>query len=53
MTSMTQDFIFLDIFISLVTFEVLSHYPNIDSSHWLKEAVQWITDKDFIVKFMV
>ena len=42
----------LDIFVSLVTFEILSHYPNIDSSYWLKEAFQWIIDKDFIEKIM-
>ena len=40
MTSMTQDFkqikkIFLDIFVFLATFEILSHYPKIDSSYWL------------------
>ena len=57
MTSMAQDFKklkkFLDFFVLLVTFEILSHYPNIDISHWLKEDVQWITDKIFIEKFMV
>ena len=31
---------FLEIFVLLDTFEILSHYPNIDSSHWLKEHVQ-------------
>ena len=50
MTSMTQDFRKfkkkLDIFVLLVTFEILSHYPNIDSSHWHKESVQWITEKN-------
>ena len=40
-----------DIFVLLVTFEILSHYPNIDSSHWLKEDVQLITDKIFLKKF--
>ena len=39
---MTQDFKkflkkFFDIFVLLITFEILSHYPNIDISHWLKE----------------
>ena len=38
----------LDIFVLLVTFEILSQYPIIDSSHWLKEDVQWITDKIFM-----
>ena len=54
---MTQDFKKLkkklDIFVLLVTFEILSHYPNIDISHWLAEDVQWIADKNFIEKFMV
>ena len=44
MTSMTQDLKelkkFLDIFVLLVTFEILSHYPNIGSSHYLKEDVR-------------
>ena len=39
MTSMTQDFKkfkkVLDNFVSLVTFEILSHYSKFDSSHWL------------------
>ena len=43
----------LDIFVLLVTFEILSHYPNIDISHWLTEDVQWINDKNFIEIFMV
>ena len=55
---MTQDFKkflkkFLDIFVLLVTFEILPHYPKIDSSHWLNKDVQWITDNNFIEKFMV
>ena len=56
MTSMTQDFKKLKknlIFVSLVSFEIFSHYPNIDISHWLTEGVQWITDKKFIEKIMV
>ena len=57
MTSMTQDFkkikkSFLDFFVLLVTFEILSHYPNIDSSHWPKQDVKWITKKIY-EKFMV
>ena len=39
---MTQGFknlkIFLDIFVSLVTFEILSYHPNIYSSYWLKTS---------------
>ena len=35
------------IFVLLVTFELISHYPNIDSSHWLRKYVQLITDKFF------
>ena len=55
MTSMTRFqffFRFLDIFVLLVTFEILSHYPNIDSSHWLRNDVQWITDEVFREKFL-
>ena len=29
----------------LVPFEIVLHYPNIDSSHWLSEDVQWIVEK--------
>ena len=29
---------FWDIFVLLVTFELLSRYPKIDSSHWLKKT---------------
>ena len=44
---MTQDFkFFLDISVLLVTFEILSHYLT-DSSYWLQENVQWITDNIF------
>ena len=28
----------------LVPFEILSRYPNIDSSHWPIEEVQWTID---------
>ena len=54
---MTQDFkkfkkFFFDIFVLLVTFEILSHYPNIDISHWLQKDVQCITDKNFLEQFM-
>ena len=51
---MTKDFKKkIDIFVLLVTFEILSHYPNIDISHWLKEDIQWITDGFFFEKYMV
>ena len=55
---MTQDFIkfkkiFLDISVLLVTFEILSHCPKIDSSYWLQEDVQRIKDKFFREKLMV
>ena len=55
MTSMTQKIKrkFLEIFVLLVIFEILSHYPYIDISHWLKKDVHWITDKNFMEKFMV
>ena len=52
MTSVTQDFKKLkkklDINVLLVTFEILAHYPNIGSSHYLKEDFQWVTDKKFL-----
>ena len=38
-------------FLTLVAFEILSHYPNIDSSYWPKENVQGIIDKVFIVAY--
>ena len=41
-------FLILDFFFKiLVPFEILSHYPNIDSSHWPREHVQWNVDKVF------
>ena len=54
---MTQDFKklkkkTLDIFVLLVTFEILTHNPNIDISHWQTEDVQWTTDITFIEKFV-
>ena len=33
------------IFTILVPFESLSHYPIIDSSHWLREEIQLVVDK--------
>ena len=64
MTSMTQDFnffkFFFDVFVFLVTFDLLSHYPKIIhiiqilfQSHWLREDVQWIPDKVFRENLMV
>ena len=54
MASMTQDFeVFFDIFLLLVPLEILSHYPDIDNSHWLKEDVQWVVDKVSREKFIV
>ena len=61
MTSMTQDLkkfkeFFLDISGLLITFEILSHYPKIDSSYWqsvFQKDVQWITEKFFREKFIV
>ena len=34
-------------FVFLVLFEIVTHYPYIDSSHWLRKDVQWIIDKVF------
>ena len=35
-----------------IDFEILSLYSNIDTSHWLKNDVQWITDEVFRGKFL-
>ena len=43
----------LDISILLVPLEILSHYSDIDVTHWLKDDVQWTTDKVFSEKLMV
>ena len=40
-------------FLFLDTFEILSHYPITDSSHWLREDVQWTIDKVFGEEFMI
>ena len=37
----------------LVPFEILSHYPNTDTSHWSREDVQGILDKVFRVELMI
>ena len=53
---MTQNLIFLNFcgyFVLLVTFELISNHPNIDNPHWLRNHVQWITDKVFTEKLMV
>ena len=51
MTSMPRVFKFQKkfgfFFVILVPFEILSLYPNIDSSHCLIENVQWIIKKTF------
>ena len=44
---------FLDFFAFLVHFEILSNYPNFDSSLWLREHVQCITEENFKEKLMV
>ena len=44
---------FLDIFILLVPLEILSHYPDIDISHWLRNHVHWMMDKVFREKLLV
>ena len=48
-----QKKIFLDILLLLVPLEILSHYPDIDISHWLGEDFQWIMDKAFKEKLLV
>ena len=52
---MPHDFkkLFLDISVLMVPFEILSCYPNNDSSHWLREDGQWILDKVFRETLMV
>ena len=38
----------LDIFFKiLLPFDILSHYRNIDNSHWLREDVKRILEKVF------
>ena len=37
----------------MVPFELLSHYPDIDSSHWLREDVQCIIHQVFRGKLVV
>ena len=47
---MPQDFFFLKVFghfVLLVSFEILSRYPNIDGFHCFKADVQWIIVKVF------
>ena len=58
MTSMPRVFlIFLKtfgyFFCKFGTFEILSLYPNIDSSNWLTEGVKWHIDKVFRETLMV
>ena len=40
-------------FVILFPFDILLHYPIINSSIWPKEDVQWITDKGFRETLMV
>ena len=52
MTSMPPDLKkktleFADTFVFLNPFEILSHYPNLDSSRWFREDFQWIIEKIF------
>ena len=52
---MPQDFYiqnFLDRLL-LVPLEILSHYPDIDISHWLGEDFHRLMDKVFREKLMV
>ena len=37
----------------LVPFENKSRYRSIDISHWLREEVQWIIDKNFRENTMI
>ena len=46
-------FLVFGFFVTLVQFEILSHNPKNNSSQWLREGVQWITNKIFREKFMV
>ena len=46
-------FNFLDIFVLLVTFELLSQYPNIDRAHGLKKDFQLLTDEVFREKLLL
>ena len=50
MTSRPQDLKFFSIFghfVLLVPYEILSCYPNINVSHFLREEVKWIIAKVF------
>ena len=44
---MPKDFHFFGHFVLLVTFEILTCYPNINGSHWFSEEDHWITAKVF------
>ena len=43
----------MDFFVLLVPLEILSHSPDINISHCLRELVKWILDKVFREKLMV
>ena len=48
MTSLPQNFKIkknLDIFVLLVSLVILSYYPDIDISHWLRKDAQLNLDK--------
>ena len=53
MTSMSQDIKNFKKHFGYFLIEFLSHYPDIDISHWLRENYQWIMDKVFREKLMV
>ena len=37
----------------LVPPEILSHYPDIDNSHWFRDDVQWIIDNAYRENLMI
>ena len=51
-TSFYIYFLIFLFFVILVLFEILSHYPNIGSSQWLRDGVRRIIDKVVSEKFM-
>ena len=48
-----MDILDLDFLVILDILEILSHYPDIDISHWFSEHFQWIMDKVFRERLMV
>ena len=56
MTSMRRIFIFFCsdfFFVILILFEILPLYSIFDSFDWLREYLQWTTDKGFIEELLV